>query len=54
MEKEKLENLLIDYIDGKLTEAERYTVDQELIANEESYRMYEQLKEVMQAMQPHG
>lgn len=51
MEKEKLENLLIDYIDGKLTEAERYTVDQELIANEESYRMYEQLKEVMHAMQ---
>lgn len=51
MEKEKLETLLIDYIDGKLTEAERHAVDQELIGNEEAYRMYEQLKEVIHAMQ---
>ena len=51
MEKEKLETLLIDYIDGKLTEAERHEVDQELIANEEAYKMYEQLKAVIHVMQ---
>lgn len=51
MEKEKLENLLIDYIDGKLTEPERHLVDQELMRNEEAYKLNEQLKVVMHAMQ---
>jgi anti-sigma factor RsiW len=47
---EKLETQLIDYIDGKLTEAERKQVEQELMQNEEAYKLYEQLKEVIRAM----
>ncbi|MEK6782712.1 MAG: HEAT repeat domain-containing protein [Bacteroidota bacterium] len=50
MEKEKLESLLIDYIDGKLSEADRALVEQELAKSEEAYSMYEQLREVIQAM----
>ena len=50
MEKEKIEDLLIDYIDGKLSEADRHLVEKELTQNKESYKLYEQLKEVMQLM----
>src|SRR6187551_79808 len=50
MEKKKIEGLLIDYIDGKLSEADRHLVEKELTQNEESYKLYEQLKEVMQLM----
>ena len=50
MEKEKLESLLIDFIDGKLSEDERKTVEQELVRNAEAFTLYEQLKEVIQAM----
>jgi hypothetical protein len=49
MEKEMLESLLIDYIDGNLNEADRKKVEQE-IKNPETYALYEQLKTVMQAM----
>lgn len=51
MEREKLENLLIDYIDGKLSETERHLVDQELMRDEDVRKTYEQLKEVMVAME---
>ena len=51
MEKEKLETLLIDYIDGKLNDAERHDVEQQLVKDADAFKMYEQLKEVMQAMQ---
>ena len=51
MEKEKLETLLIDYIDGKLNDTERYDVEQLLIANPDAFKTYEQLKEVIHAMQ---
>lgn len=50
MDKETLEGLLIDYIDGKLDEADRARVERELSQNEASYRLYEQLKEVMGAL----
>jgi HEAT repeat protein len=50
MEKEQLESLLIDYIDGKLNEADRRKAEQELTSNPETYTLYEQLKEVMNAM----
>jgi anti-sigma factor RsiW len=50
MNDEKLETQLIDYIDGKLTETERQAVEQELVRNDKAYKMYEQLKEVMHAM----
>lgn len=51
MEKEKLEALLIDYIDGTLTEAERHAVEQELAINEDAGKIYNQLKEVIDVMQ---
>ncbi len=51
MEKEKLEALLIDYIDGKLTETEYREVDEELKRNAEARKMYEQLKQVISAME---
>jgi hypothetical protein len=51
MEKEKLETLLIDYIDGKLNEAGRHDVEQHLVRDAEAFKMYEQLKEVIHAMQ---
>ncbi|HOX83417.1 MAG TPA: HEAT repeat domain-containing protein [Chryseolinea sp.] len=50
MEKGKIEDLLIDYIDGKLTEADRLLVEKELLINEKTYKLYDQLKEVMQLM----
>lgn len=51
MEKKKLEGLLIDYIDGKLSEADRAAIEQELAQNNEASRMYEQLREVIAAME---
>ncbi len=50
MEKEKLENLLIDYIDGHLIDAERANLEAELARKGEAFRLYEQLKAVMNAM----
>src|SRR6478735_11986474 len=50
MEKEQLESLLIDYIDGKLNEADRKKAEQELVNNPEAYTLYEQLKEVIGAI----
>jgi len=49
MEKEKLEGLLIDYIDGNLNDAERAMVEKEL-QNESAAKLYNQLKEVMSLM----
>lgn len=50
MDNEKFEAQLIEYIDGKLTETERQQVEQELVRNEKAFKVYEQLKEIMQAM----
>ena len=50
MDNEKLESMLIDFIDGKLNEADTKTVEQELTKSEEAYKLYEQLKQVMGAM----
>lgn len=50
MDNEKLEMLLIDYIDGKLSDGERQQVEQELIRNEKTFKLYEQLKEVIHAI----
>lgn len=50
MERDKMESMLIDYIDGRLRDAERHYVEQELIRNPQLYRLYEELKEVIQTM----
>jgi predicted Zn-ribbon and HTH transcriptional regulator len=49
MEREKLEGLLIDFIDGRLTESERKEV-KELLAKDDVRVLYEQLKQVTTAM----
>lgn len=50
MNRETLETLLIDYIDGRLTPEEKLQVEQELVNNKEAYILYEQLKEVIHRM----
>jgi len=50
MEKELLESLLIDYIDGNLREADRAMIEKELAQNQDSAKLYHQLKEVMDLM----
>jgi anti-sigma-K factor RskA len=50
MEREQLETLLIDYIDGKLNAADRQVVEQELVDNEAAYKLYEELREVIHAL----
>jgi hypothetical protein len=50
MEKEKLESLIIDYIDGKLNEQDKAVIERELAANEDAYRLYKQTREVIQAI----
>ena len=51
MEKEKLESLLIDYIDGGLTAAARAEVEQLLSTDKAAMQLYKELKEVTLAMQ---
>lgn len=50
MDKEKLEALIIDYIDGYLPDADRLFVEQELLDNEEARKLYEELKQLINAM----
>lgn len=50
MEKEKLESMLIDYIDNRLNSVDRHQVEQEIVRNPEAYKLYEELKEVMHLM----
>jgi hypothetical protein len=54
MEKEKMEGLIIDYIDNKLNTVDRQTIEQELVRNPEAYKLYEELKEVMLLMDKAG
>lgn len=51
MDKELLEGMLIDYIDGTLNESDRAKVELEIAKNEEAKQLYDQLKEVMSAME---
>jgi hypothetical protein len=50
MEKHKLESMLIDYIDGKLNSVDKHHIEQELLRNRDSFKLYEELKEVIYAM----
>lgn len=50
MERERLEGLLIDFIDGRLIESERKEVMELLSTNEDVRVLYEQLKQVTTAM----
>ena len=50
MEREKLESMLIDYIDGNLEEKDSLLIEAELEENQEAKALYAQLKEVMTKM----
>jgi HEAT repeats len=50
MEREKLEGLLIDFIDGRLNEGERKEVRELLNNDAEARNLYEQFKQVTSAM----
>lgn len=50
MEKEKLESLLIDYIDGQLSGEERSEVEKMIASDKEVAQLHTQLKEVMGMM----
>ncbi len=51
MEKERLESLLIEYIDGGLTSTEREEVENLLTENKEARQLYDELNEVIKGMQ---
>ncbi|MCB0487800.1 MAG: HEAT repeat domain-containing protein [Cyclobacteriaceae bacterium] len=51
MEKEKLESLLIDYIDNNLDEGQRLEVEKILEAAENARELYRQLKQVLNVME---
>jgi hypothetical protein len=51
MEKEKMESLLIDYIDGKLNDTDKKFIEGELMQNAETKKLYEELKVVINAME---
>ncbi len=50
MDKEKLEALIIDYIDGQLNEETRLSLEKELVENQDARQLYEQLRAVMEAI----
>jgi hypothetical protein len=50
MEREKLESMLIDYIDGNLGEKDSLLIESELEKNPDAKTLYDQLKEVMVKM----
>lgn len=50
MEREKLESMLIDYIDGNLEDGDKLLVEAELEKKQEAKILYAQLKEVMVKM----
>jgi len=50
MEREKLESNIIDYIDGKLNDTERASLEQQLANDLEAFALYEQFRKVMTAM----
>src|SRR5687768_1554982 len=51
MEKEKLEGLLIDYIDNNINAVDRHMIEQELLQNADVRKLYQELKEVIHLME---
>lgn len=47
MEKERLESLLIDYLDGRLNAVDKHIVEGELASNPHARKLLEELKEVI-------
>lgn len=51
MQKEKWESKIIDYIDGRLNDEDRVTLEGELSRNGQLFQLYEQMREVIGAME---
>lgn len=51
MEREKLESLIIDHIDGKLAEADRASLEKHLASDPEAFKLYEQFRKVIQVIE---
>lgn len=51
MEREKLESMLIDYIDGKLSGEERGVIEKAIADDVKVSHLYDQFREVIQAME---
>lgn len=54
MNAEEMEGMLIDYIDGKLNDAEKLKVERELAGNPEVAKLHAQLSEVIRTMEQSG
>lgn len=50
MEKEKLEGMMIEFVDGMLSESDRAHIEQEIASNPEAAKLYEQTKIILQLM----
>jgi anti-sigma factor RsiW len=50
MDKDKLESLLIDYINGELNDSDRIMVEGMIHENSDAKKLYDQLKEVMNGL----
>ena len=51
MDQERLNSMIIDYIDGKLNTVDKQFIEQELVNNADAYKLYEQLREVMHTIE---
>ncbi|HEU5145711.1 MAG TPA: HEAT repeat domain-containing protein [Chryseosolibacter sp.] len=51
MDREKLEGMLIDYIDNRLNTVDRTFIERELVSNPDTRKLYEELREVIIAME---
>lgn len=51
MEKERLEELIIDYIDNRLNAIDRQMIEQELLTNATARKLYHELSEVIRAIE---
>lgn len=50
MDKERLDDLIIDYIDGRLNQVDKQIIEQELMSNTEAFKRYEEYKEILQTI----
>jgi hypothetical protein len=50
MEKEKLEGLMIEFVDGTLADSDRAVMEQEIASNTEAAKLYAQTKAILQIM----
>lgn len=50
MEREKLEGMMIEFVDGTLSDSDRALIEQEIATNSEAVKLHEQTKAILQIM----